>query len=212
MHNETNKKAKKQIPYWLALLIGIPASCFIGFILSILVPNGVFTPWESFSSPPSGAAQIIDADGFNVWVSANNGNVYLHRLCFQNGSCDEWTLVVNPTEITPFQCYPIERGQNCNSIGQYFSPGNPVNGQVIECISANACSMDGQYNAETFFALMEDGTVRYWYHGNGTLIMLFYFIGFTILLPIMIFVIISFVYLVIFLINKIRRRANTGST
>jgi hypothetical protein len=204
-------KNKIRIPFWAALPGGVFLSFILGVILLIAISVGALTLWKPVSSPPSKAVRIIDVDGYKIWVEANDGNIYSYEICYQGDTCNQWSIIDDQNEIEPFQCYPILRGEACNGLSRHFSPP-PLLGKKIECVWVDSCFPDPSYRSETFFALMANGTIYYWHGGWGSFTFLAYFLLFFMIMPISVAIIISMVYLVIFLTDKFKRRANTGST
>jgi hypothetical protein len=188
-------KTKEPIPYWSALILWTMATCVIANVLALVFQFGGFTTWKSLSKPPSGASHIVDADGLNIWLEANDGNLYTLTLyCRGDQDCEQWIMIDDPTEINSLQCYPIKRSDDCKSLDGYFSPNNPPSSKVNECVVANSCSMDPEYGSETWFALISDGSVKYWEHGNGLLGFSFLFMITTIALPIVTAIIFTTIY------------------
>jgi len=115
----------------------------------------------------------------------------------QNENCYQWTKINEQTETAPLQYQPIKRGENCSSLGGSFSPSIPSTFEVKECVLAPAYGVpDPEWGDETYFALMADGTIEYWQHGNGPLDFFGFFIFSTMILPVIVAVIISVMYLV----------------
>jgi len=195
MNQEITAKTKKPLPYWAALIICVALTCVISNFLTLMFQFGGFTTWKSLSKPASGATHILDADGDNVWVEAGDGNLYTLTLyCADNEKCKQWKIVDSATEISPFQCRPIIRESNCSSIKSSFSPNNPLTGEVNECVVADGCFPEPEYGSQTWFALMSDGSVKYWQHGNGMLGFYGFFICSTIVLPIVTAIIVTAIY------------------
>jgi hypothetical protein len=195
MDNEITPKIKKPLPYWAALIIWVALTCVISNFLTLMFQFGGFTTWKSLSKPTSGATHIRDADGDNVWVEAGDGNLYTLTLyCVDNENCKQWKIVDGSTEINPLQCRPIKRASECTSLKSSFFPNNPLTGEVNECVVANGCFPDPEYGSETWFALMSDGSVKYWQHGNGLMGFYVLFIGSSIVLPIVTAIIVTAIY------------------
>ncbi len=203
MNKEIGVKRQKRIPYWAALIIWVAVTCVSANTLTLVFQFGGFTPWRSLPKPPSGAVHIIDADGLSVWVETGDGNLYTLTLyCGASENCFQWIRIDKAEEIHPFQCRPIERGPDCASIGGSLWPNDPVPGKVGECIVADACIPDPEFGSLTYFAMMSDGSVKYWQHGAGLLGFQVFFIASTIALPILVAIVVSIVYLIKYIIRK----------
>jgi hypothetical protein len=204
MDKDANTNANKQTSYWTVLITSVTITCIAANLVTLISQSGGFTTWKLLPKPPSGAVRIVDADGSNVWIEANDGNIYTLTLyCSEGGNCRQWQKVDDSAKIDPFQCRPVKRGSNCATLGGSFSPNKPFTGEVTECIVADGCFPDPEYGSETYFALLSDGTVKYWQHGNGLLGFFGFFIISTLILPTIVAILISAIYLVR---NVLRRR------
>jgi hypothetical protein len=169
MDKDIDDKQRRRIPYWAVMLITVTTTCVLANLFTMAAQRGYFRLWKSLPLLPANAVSILDADGNNVWVETEDGNLYTLKLSCGNTdtNCNQWSRVNDPSGITPFQCTPLQRGASCNSLEGPFSLGNPLIGEVQECVVANGCFPDPSYVTETRFALMSDRTVKYWHHGNG---------------------------------------------
>jgi hypothetical protein len=210
MNNKVELKRKKRYPYWQALLLGILITCIASNVLTILFQFGTFTPWKALPRSPSKAVHIIEADPDNIWIELEDKRIFaLTMYCYQNKNCYHWQIVNNSAEINPINYHQVQKEKDCTSISDF--PGNPWFGKVSECILAPAYGVpDPEWGYETYFVLMEDGTVRYWQNGNGILSFYFFFILSTIVLPLAVAIIITITYLILFIVRKFKNRPRSA--
>src|SRR5690349_17993997 len=110
--------SKKNLPYGMVLFLGMLLTCLVANAVTIPMQSGIFTSWKSLSNLPSKAIRIVEADQDNVWVEADDGQIYTATLwCKGNESCYQWTIIVDKAEIEPLHFQPIKRGENCSSLG-----------------------------------------------------------------------------------------------
>ena len=148
-------------------------------MIAIALQLGAFTFWRSLSSPPSGATQIVNAEGYNIWVETRDGSIYTFSSeCADNKHCKQWILANDGTEISSNQS-SINREKDCHGFWGYPLINNPLFGKVIECVNARV--FHPELKIDTFFALMSDGTVKYSIHA-GLDFFLYFFISTLILL------------------------------
>jgi len=199
-------QSRDRLPYGVVVFLATLFTCLAANAITLSAQSGLFTTWETLPGLPSGATHIIDADGDNVWVEDGEGNLFTLALrCGEDSHCPEWQRVNDLAEIQPVQCHPTKRGANCTSLKGSSSP-SPLSGEVSECIVANGCFPDPEYGYETYFALLSDGTVKYWQHGSGILGFVFNFVLSSVILPFIVAVIIS----IIFLVRHVAKRNKAG--
>jgi hypothetical protein len=144
---------------WLLIPTGIILVC----ISTIWFSNYKYSLWESLVSPQIRAAKITDADRLNVWVETKDKQLFKANIgCYKNNVCREWVEVKDVAGIKIDDFTVVKRGNNCEILdedkGEY--PGNPK-GTVIECVLV--IDLAGpEYPFKTYYALMSDGTVKYW--------------------------------------------------
>jgi len=206
MASNSLSNKKSSFPYWTVLSILVPIACIGTFIYNGLYWAGTFRSWRSLGSPPSGVSSIINADVSVIWVETNDNKIYKREeYCTEDGVCDQWLQVEDRSEIEPFFDFPVLRGSNCDSLGDY-NPGNPPNGNMRECVLLVASGYpDPQWGTHKYYALMSDGQIMFWSHGSGTL-SIFATFAESILVSIFVAILISIIYLVIFVVRKIKRR------
>lgn len=199
LENNTNinignkSKPRERIPYGLSMVLGAIYTCTIATLLTSGFLHGNLTGWKNLSKPSSGATHIIDADPSDLWVDSSEGSIFtLSIYCFENKNCKKWIRVNNPNDISPDRYGEISRGTDCANLS--FFSASPINppGKVIECLMAPFNSPD--FGSVTYFALMNDGSVKYWKHGNDLISIYFFYCISTIILPIVVMIIISLVY------------------
>jgi hypothetical protein len=187
-------QSEDSLPYGIVLFLYVIFTCIVANVITFARQSDFFESWNSLPNLPSGAAHIVDADADNIWVADGNGNLYTLTLrCAKNDNCPEWQRVEDATAIQPFECHPIKRAADCTSLVGSYSP-SALSGEVNECIVVEGCSFEPSYGYETYFALMSDGTVKYWEHGSGTLVLASNFVLSSVVLPLIVAFIISIVY------------------
>ena len=209
MENASGKgqsQPQDKLSYGMIVFLATIFTCIAANAITLSAQLGLFTTWETLPGLPSGATHILDADGDNVWVEDGNGNLFTLALrCGEDSNCPEWQSVDDVAEVQPIQCHPTQRGANCTSLKGSSSP-SPLFGEVSECIVADGCFPDPAYGYETYFALLSDGTVKYWQHGSGTLGFVFNFVLSSVILPFIVAVIIS----IILLVKHVAKRNKAG--
>ncbi|MFT3890798.1 MAG: hypothetical protein QM730_04120 [Anaerolineales bacterium] len=190
--------SKDNVPFGVVLFVGMLLTCILANAISFPMQSGMFTSWKSLPALPSKAIHIVEVDPDHVWVETSNGDIYTAALmCKETENCNQWIEIVSPTEIMPLQYQPIKRGETCSSLDGNFSPSIPSKFEIKECILATAYGVpDPEWGYKTYFALMADGTVKYWRHGNGILGFFGSFIFSTVILPVLVAVVISMSYLI----------------
>jgi hypothetical protein len=187
-------QSEDRLPYGTVLFLSMIFTCIVANVITFAQQSDFFDSWNPLPILPSGVAHIVDADADNIWVEDGNGNLYTLTLqCANNDNCPEWQRVQDATAIQPFVCHSTTRAAACTGLAGSYSP-NPLSGEVKECILAEGCSFEPSYGYETYFALMSDGTVKYWEHGSGTLVLASNFVLSSVVLPLIVAVIISIIY------------------
>ncbi len=167
---------KKRISEILVSTLILISICIAANLLSILSQRGAFKFWRSLSVPPSPAIEIINADPFNVWVKTTDGRMYTATTnCSQRNKCDTWVLAEDASEIVPLQTENTVQGPNCEDFDGRF-PANP-SGKVMECVQTYQPSFPEGGGLSTYFALMSDGTLKYWQLSEGSFLTPFLYLG-----------------------------------
>ncbi len=150
---------------WVILPIGIILACISSYWLARFLSSSTFTFWKSLGAPPGGAIKIVGADRFNVWAETDNGQIFTSNIgCYKNKICKEWV------EIKPMYTFHVEdhtsakRGDNCEELDAQELSGNP-NGIVIDCLLA--IYPGPEYEIKTYYAIMSDGSIKYWRHESS---------------------------------------------
>ena len=194
MNNEGDLKSKNKITLGKILIKWALPVCIIANLLALLYQFGWLTTWKILPNLPSAAIRIVEADGDNVWVEGADGHIYTLTLyCGSDRNCKQWQRLDVPTAMNPLQCHPVDRGATCTDLESSFSPNKPLGAEVNECIVADGCFPDPEYGYETYFAMLSDGSVRYWQHGNGILGFIGWFVISTCVVPALAVVVASFV-------------------
>jgi hypothetical protein len=194
MNNEVDLKSKNKVTLGEILIKWALPVCIVANLLALVYQFGWFITWKRLPNLPSEAIHIVDADGDNVWVEGADGHFYTLTLnCGSNTNCKQWQKLDVLANMNPLHCQPVDRGATCKDLEGYFSPNNPLGADVNECIVADGCFPDPEYGYETYFALLSDGSIRYWQHGNGLMSFFGGFILSTCVLPALAVVVASFV-------------------
>ncbi|MBI3172612.1 MAG: hypothetical protein HYZ25_02760 [Chloroflexi bacterium] len=203
-----NPKPRKGIPFWLTLLLGTLIACVVMNAITISFQLGAMNSWESFKSPPSGAKRIIDANWREIWIETNDGQIFTACLYGPDDElCPQWKLVENVSEV-PEQSFPISRGNDCKDLQEGTFPRNPK-GQMVECIYAYFPGPE--MGEEVYFALMEDGSVKYWNNGGSIIATQIFFVFSTIIVPFFVAILISVIYLVRNVIRRVKQNRENVS-
>ena len=135
-----------------------------------LISSAPADDWVSLGAPPSGVANVIAANGSEIWVSSNEGGIYSARVTFHcetGDTCWEWqpvdTLPDYAKSISDVSTGP-QSGTQCDAFNPQRPAANP-NGNMIECIYSPALA--GETIAEFYFALMSDGTIMFMDNSGG---------------------------------------------
>jgi hypothetical protein len=183
---------------WILIPIGVVLACISSYSLTRFLFSNTFTFWKSLYSPPTSAAMIIEADRNDIWVKAESGELFTITLrCNNNELCKKWIKVeiIEKTNIENFTS--LQRSDNCEELDEEELPRNPE-GIVTECVLA--IYPGPEYDFKTYYALMSDGSIKYWrYEGSGYGSFIFH---------ITLFFILSSSLLVIFI--KIRKKVTTN--
>ncbi len=151
---------KQPSRHWYAAFVGAVIACVamnalvVGYRIG--TQGGQFVSWTALPAPPSAVERIIEADFHEIWVQAQDGQIYYtdtinpaHRLVWEPAR-----------DVSRSTGYPeSSRGTDCEAIRTGVFPRNP-NGQTIECIRADE---------DSYFALLADGWLAYW--RNGVLVL-----------------------------------------
>jgi hypothetical protein len=195
-------KPHKRTPPWLVLVIGIASTCILMNLLTAALQSGVFHSWKHLNNLPSEAVQILNADYTNVWIKTGDGRVFTASLLFGgNETRPQWMLLDDGSKIQPFP--PLKRGTNCEVLDDGIFPLNPK-GKIIEC--AGAFFPGPEMSEEAYFALMSDGSVRYWHNSGSAIVTQLLFIISTFVLPLLVALGISFVTLIKHFSDRIRHK------
>jgi len=191
MDKEIEPQPRRKLTYRVVLLIAVTATCILANLFAIAARHGYFRLWKSLPQLPSSAVYILDADENNIWVQTVDGNLHTFQLYCGSQDCNQWSQIDDLVGVTPFQCAPIQRESTCKSLESGFLQSNPRTGEVKECVAINGCFPKA---TETRFALMVDGTVKYWHHQNGLLVPYFDLALSTLVLPYVVAIIVSVLY------------------
>ena len=195
---------RKILPYWLTLLIGLVLSCILMNLLTITFQTEIFNFWSwiTLIDAPAGIKRIIAARPNQAWVETQEGSLFIADRSFACPGdftmCWEWRSVSNLSEI-PQQTFSIRRGDHCKNLRSDHSPRNPI-GKMVECVYAY--ELDAEYGDEGYFALMSDGSVLHFQKGRTYMTSNILLIFSTFVFPIIVAIIISVVYLVIYVIRR----------
>jgi hypothetical protein len=140
---------------------------FIGIGIEFLPSTGVFTSWELLDSPVK-FSQIADinADGV-IWAQTTDGNLYRwENWCYNSPeTCKQWIETENvPSNAHEGDFRPMSKGKNCTKNDGL--PGREPPGKVVEC--ASIAMKNGPALSDIYYALLEDGTIWYWFPPAGT--------------------------------------------
>jgi hypothetical protein len=156
-----NKETKRRIPNWLVSFLILLSVCVVSNFLSVLFQRGAFNFWRPLPSLSSPVTQIVNADPFGVWVKTNDNHIFAAGVtCTDDEECYKWAVVKDIAEIHPLQAINTKREVNCEDFDGLF-PRNP-SGKVIECVQTYQPGMPEGGGFSTYYALMSDGTVKYW--------------------------------------------------
>jgi len=134
----------------------------------------VHIPWELLDSPVAFCTRTTDVSAYEIWAQAKDNKLYFLQLCTNQDSMPcEWretTKIPNNAHVDDFA--PMSKGEDCLEIHTY--PKNHQ-GNIIECAAIPLRSDSGFANS--YFTLLEDGTIWEWDHppltdilGHGVLI------------------------------------------
>ncbi len=190
-----------RIPYWVALILGTLGTFFGMNAYTTALQNGAFNEWSTIKSPPSGAIKIIGADYREIWVETKDGQIF--QTCLfgaESDNCLEWKSVEDPLE---FRSWPFMiTGKDCNSLQDNPPRSNP-RGQYIECVYAYFPGPE--MGEEAYYALMTDGSIKYWTNGGSDIERMIFF-AFSIISSILVAVFISIFYLIMNMITRDERK------
>ncbi len=193
MTNNADRKKKKMLPYWAALLLSLIGCAITANVLTIALQMGVFNAWASLPAAPAGAEQIIDADETNVWVKTGNGSIFWFELyCIGKNTCGQWVPVRSASDIKAYHVVELQRGQHCPKSAAGLFPLDPA-GRMAECVWV--AYPGPEMGSDTYYALMADGVVKLWRNSNSLIAQTAYFFLSTVIVPVIVAVIISALYL-----------------
>lgn len=130
--------------YLLWLLLGIG----LGYLSARLESTGRFQQWENLGAPPTGSFEIVDADGWRVFVKAKTDNVYVCST-LEKHAC--WTQISWPLDSPRFFALPLTE-----DIFWIAPPPGPV-------VDSTAVSGFGfEQIVETKYVLLADGNIWRW--------------------------------------------------
>jgi hypothetical protein len=142
----------------------VPTGIILAFVLSIWLTDFLFsdalTVWKSLGTPPSSITIILDADSNNVWVKTRKGQIFTTTLrCYENRLCKQWVEVRASSQIHLEPATSLKRSNNCEGLDAKAFPRNP-DGVITDCVLA--ISPGPEYDFKTYYAVMSDGSIRYW--------------------------------------------------
>ena len=200
---------RKILPYWITLLISVVLTCILMNLVTNIFQAEIFEffSWITLSDAPAGIKTIVAARPNQVWVETEDGSLFIGDIDFSCPGdftlCWEWRSVSNLSEI-PQPTVPIRRGNNCKNLRSDMSPRNPI-GKMVECVYAY--ELGAEYGNEGYFALMSDGSVLNFQEGHTLMTSDILFIFSTFIFPVIVAIIISVFYLVIYIIRRAFRKA-----
>jgi hypothetical protein len=166
-------KPTKRISEGFASILILISICIVSNFLSVLVQRGAFKFWRSLPSLASPATQIVNADPFSVWVQTADNQIFAARTtCSKLDVCYQWLLVQDANEIFPVQVASTVRKADCEDFDGQF-PRNP-SGKVIECIKTYQPGVPEGGGFTTYYALISDGTLKYWQLSEGSFLTPFF--------------------------------------
>jgi hypothetical protein len=179
--------------------------------ITITFPGGVPNSWVVLGSPPAGIKAIVDANFGQVWVEAEDGSLFTADIQFpcKDKDCKERDIewewkAINDLSSVPTQHFHVTRGNDCEKLEDGVVPSNPK-GQIVECVYAYELGLE--YREEGYFALMADGNIHYWQGGNNAIATELNFIFSSFIFPLIVAVMISAFYLIIYVIRRDFRRS-----
>ena len=202
---------RKYFPYWLTLLVSVVLSCVLMNLVTIVFQAEIFDfwSWTTLIDPPAGITTIVAARPNQVWVETQNGNLFMTEVHFSCPGdftiCWEWISVSNLSEI-PQQAFSVRRGDNCKNSRSDISPRIP-SGKMVECVYAY--ELGAGYGDEGSFALTPDGSILYFYKARIWMTSDILFIFSTFIFPVIVAIIISVVYLVIYYSSSFKKGTST---
>jgi hypothetical protein len=145
---------------WIIIPIGVFFSCISSYWITLFLFSSKLTFWKSLDTPSSGVAIIVEADRNDVWIKTNSGELFTLALrCPNDEICKQWLMVesVDETHIEKFTT--LKRGKDCEKLDTDELPKNP-NSDVAECVLA--IFPGPEYDFKTYYAIMTDGSIKYW--------------------------------------------------
>lgn len=191
LKQDITPKSHRRIPYWIAIIIGALVSCLVANILTLGFQLGKFTFWKTLPKPSVAVRQIVDADQNKIWIESDEGRIFSYSMnCFSNDNCLKWMIENDPMEVSPSFGSSSTKGSDCTTLDPRQK--NP-RGKVVECLLVD--SSGPEYGSITFFALLADGSIKYRMLSNSTIGMYFFIFLSTFVLPVIVMMIISLVYI-----------------
>jgi hypothetical protein len=194
MNADVNIKSRKRLPYWLVLPLGVVLTVIVANFLFTMSEIGGFETWRNLQSPPSPSTHIINADGNVVWVETKDKEIFELTVNCYRENCFQW---IKTDEDIPSYIEGagiiIYRGTDCKSLNSEIFPLSPY-GEMIECVKV--ANFGAGYGSVTYFALMTDGTLKYWANGNTAFVSQLMPICTTYILPLIVAVLITVAYLI----------------
>lgn len=193
MDRDAKPTRRKRLPYWAATLLGVVGCAITANALTIALQFGAFNAWASLPATPPSTVQIVDADETNVWVETGNGSIFWYELyCVGKNTCGRWVPVRDASDIKGSRVVPLERGQQCPKSARALFPIDPAGG-MVECV--HVAYPGPEMGSDTYYALMGDGIVKLWRNSNSMIAESAFFFLSTIVVPIVVAIIISALYL-----------------
>jgi hypothetical protein len=178
---------------WIFVPIGIVFACISSYWLARFLFSSTFTFWKSLGAPSTGTAVIINADRNDIWVEANSGQLFTTTLrCSEKELCKKWVEVKSVSETNIERFTSLKQGNSCEELDAEELPRNP-DGIMTDCVLA--IYPGPEYEFKTYYAVMSDGSIKYWRHEGSGYGSFFFFIISNIVLS-------SIVILVLFKIRK----------
>ena len=144
----------------IIVCLGIPLGFWAGNTFDGIRASGAYTPWELLDSPVA-FTRIADVSSRGIWAQTKDDKLYFWKFCGNQGSMPcEWTEITNiPSNAHVDDFSPMSKGKNCPESHTY--PKN-YPGNIIECATMPLRSGSGFANS--YFTLLEDGTIWEWDH------------------------------------------------
>jgi hypothetical protein len=140
-------------------VLGIALGAALGYGLSILRSEGLFTPWRQLEAPVKFTA-IRAISLPTLWAEGTDGRFYsFDYYCFQTPDCQQWIKAKNPPlENQPADERLVRKSDSCDAPRYRFMrkpPGRPVDCASVDILGIETLTVD-------YFALLEDGSIWRW--------------------------------------------------